>query len=314
MVRASGEPPGRGAPLMLSQGGIYSCAVVDRASLNDFTSTEFDDMKQAGLTEEEMVRMIGNCAPRRLVSKPLGAITRIMMDYCPRLGLSHGAAESDTDTGEGAAEAAQGEDEVAEVQQVLVVIPVLPKVHKVALRADRVVRVLRSGKLRTGKLLEAARRSLKGELKVELLVPAGSWSRDGVETFVVAHIALTAPDGLTAFSVKDLAGTDAYHLASLALAKVESHAGGHTTVEKILPMLDSTGEYRVGALAAKRLDPPTVCNGVCTWTRAQALAHCRAAEARVEAGLAAAAAEAEQHDRALSDYLTEWRQQVTVMH
>ena len=169
--------------------------------------------------------------------------------------------------------------------QALVVVPVLPKPHSVALGVGKSVRTLKSGVLSTGKLLQAAKQSLGGELDGELLVPAGSWLQGGLETFVIAHVAAEIPEGMTAYSLSDLAGTEAYHVASLALAKIESHSGGHTIVEQILPMLDATGRYKVGDLAAKRLDPPTVCNGVCTWTRTQALAHCRAVEARVAAGL-----------------------------
>ena len=129
---------------------------------------------------------------------------------------------------------------------------------------------------------------------------------------MVAHVTKNIPNGLKAFSLNELVDTEAYHLASLALVKVESHAAGHTTTEQILPMLDATGRYRVGALKAKRLDPPTICNGVCTWSREQALTHCRAIEARAELELGAAAEAMQQQDAELSDYLAEWKHQVTV--
>ena len=65
-IRAFGEPPGCGAPLILSEGGVWSCAVGDRASLNAFTGAELAGMRQAALTDDEIVSMIGNCAPRKL--------------------------------------------------------------------------------------------------------------------------------------------------------------------------------------------------------------------------------------------------------
>ena len=311
-IRAFGEPPGCGAPLILSEGGVWSCAVGDRASLNEFTGAELAGMRQAALTDDEIVSMIGNCAPRKLVLRPLEAITRIMMDCCPMLGLAGDVDNNETDADGGADATAQQGGGSTGSMQALVVVPVLPKLHSVVLGVGKSVRTLKSGVLSTGKLLQAAKQSLGGELDGELLVPAGSWLQGGLETFVIAHVAAEIPEGMTAYSLNDLAGTEAYHVASLALAKIESHSGGHTTVEQILPMLDATGRYKVGALAAKRLDPPTVCNGVCTWTRTQALAHCRAVEARVAAGRGAAAAEEEQQDTDLSDYLKEWMQQVTI--
>lgn len=54
-VRASGEPPGRGAPLIKTQEGIWSCSVEDRGSLNDFTVEEMADMEAVGMTNEEKI-------------------------------------------------------------------------------------------------------------------------------------------------------------------------------------------------------------------------------------------------------------------
>ena len=51
---------------------------------------------------------------------------------------------------------------------------VLPAQDKVALGPDRETRALRSGQLKSGKVLEATSKCLAGELKGELLVPAGS--------------------------------------------------------------------------------------------------------------------------------------------
>lgn len=321
-VRASGEPPGRGAPLIQDEHGIWSCSVRDRGSLNDFTEDELDSMDAAGLTTDEQISMIGNCAPRRIMRRPLEAITSVMRPFCKGLGLGavddaelQDAVSHPIDTRSNVtnrSEDDQRADSNVGSRQNLVLMTVLPDQHMVALSEARRARTLDAGQLKTGRVLEATNKCLAGELKGELLVPAGSWLQGDVETFVVAHVTRRIPEGLKAFTLRQLAGTEAYHLASLALAKVESHASGHTTIEQILPMLDTTGRYRVGALRAKRLDPPTICNGVCTWSREQALAHCRAIEARAELELGAAAEAAQQQDAELSDYLAEWKQQVTV--
>ena len=311
-VRASGEPPDKGAPLIKTQDGIWNCSVADRGSLNDFSGDEMADMEAAGMTEDEIKSMIGNCAPRLLVKQPFQAITDIMMPHCLKWAACSAGSGPDTevDESEEQPEAARAE-EVVQTQK-LALMTVLPKEHKVALEDSRTARLLSSGELRTGKILQTTRECLRGELKDELLVPAGSWNDGTAETFLVAHVARHTPPGLSLYSLDDLAGRRVYLLASLAMAKVESHSAGHTTIDQILPMLDSSGKYKVGALAAKALEPPRVCDGVCTWTRVEALTHCRAIEVRAERALEAAAAEASSTDAELGAYLLEWRQQVTV--
>ena len=86
-IRASGEPPGHGAPFIQDEHGIWSCSVRDMGSLNDFTVDELDIIEAAGLTVEEQISMIGNCAPRRIVRRPLEAITAIMRPFCSTLGI-----------------------------------------------------------------------------------------------------------------------------------------------------------------------------------------------------------------------------------
>ena len=82
-VRASGEPPGGGGPLIDDGTGIWSCTDNDRGQLNDFTQKQLEDMDTAGLTSAEKKHMIGNAAPRLIVRHALRAIAKILEPYSP---------------------------------------------------------------------------------------------------------------------------------------------------------------------------------------------------------------------------------------
>ena len=295
-IRASGEPPGRGGPLIWDDSGVWSVFINDRGSLNDFSEAEMRAMDAAGMTSDEKASMIGNCAPRLLVEQALEAITIVMMPFCPNLQplLPHPDDEStEVDSeGEGAAAEDHGSPPLPQPRsnsagkgsgdrgaaaeapempqpprerQRLAIIPTILASHSVALDLNMQPRWLRASDLRTGHILAAARSGLAADLEGEILVPAGSWSPDGgaTETFVVAHLmrGLNPGSELMTYRLGDISDRNVYPLASLALAKVCSHASGHTSIEHIAPMLDSSGAFKVGALAAKLLAPPRVAAG-----------------------------------------------------
>ena len=328
-VRASGEPPGRGAPLICDGDGIWSCTSEDRAQLNDFTSNELDDMHAAGLTEEEITHMIGNAAPRLIMEKALEAIALILLPHCPRTrdltyeqNMESDGRQDDAETE--VEESSEQENALTgtwhrargaapeQNQHQIAVVPVLPQEHAVLLSQNKQPTWLQTGKVPTGRILKTAKEAGLQESDNTILVPAGRWQSHERVVEVIAELGRSTRQHALKLTLKQLHGEHVYPIASLALAKVEAHAAGYTTIEQIEPMLDITGEFAVGALTAKHLEPPRISNGVCTMTREQALQHCRAIERGVHEALQRESEALEETDKGLADYLQEWSQQVTM--
>lgn len=69
-VRAWGEEPGRGDPLIFWNGGLYTASVGDCAQLNEVTSGDIAIMDALNLTEEQKRSAVGNCVVDSMV-RPL---------------------------------------------------------------------------------------------------------------------------------------------------------------------------------------------------------------------------------------------------
>ena len=69
-VRAWGEEPGRGGPLILWNGGLYTSSVGDCAKLNEVTSSDIAIMVALDFTEAQQRSAIGNCVVDSMV-RPL---------------------------------------------------------------------------------------------------------------------------------------------------------------------------------------------------------------------------------------------------
>ena len=66
-VRAWGEEPGKGGPLISWNGGLYTSSVGNCAELNEVTPDDIAIMNALGLTEEQQRSAIGNCVVDSMV-------------------------------------------------------------------------------------------------------------------------------------------------------------------------------------------------------------------------------------------------------
>ena len=89
--------------------------------------------------------------------------------------------------------------------------------------------------------------------------------------YVAAKLSPVTQPGERIACLHELAGSWSYRPASLALAMVAAHSGGHTDLATIQPMLDSTGIFSIGALTAKSLAPSSLQLGKKTQSRSEML-------------------------------------------
>lgn len=90
-IRASGEPPGRGAPLIYDGTGIWSCELRARGAYNDFGKPEVDQMLQH-LTSEQASSAIGNCLPKRMFLPVAQALSTVLQRFLTSGVQGHPAA------------------------------------------------------------------------------------------------------------------------------------------------------------------------------------------------------------------------------
>ena len=69
-IRAWGEEPGRGGPLMWWKGGIYTTTVCTCARLNEVKDSDLKIMEQLNFTEAQKRSAIGNCVVDSMVRSP----------------------------------------------------------------------------------------------------------------------------------------------------------------------------------------------------------------------------------------------------
>ena len=112
------------------------------------------------------------------------------------------------------------------------------------------------------------------------------------------------------FTLKELVGTDVHRPVSLAIAKFGSMLTGHTSLALMEPLLNSTGEFEVGALSARHIAPERIAQSSITATRQEALLSCRAGEEQTK--LALTAASVATSSAGLADYLMEWVDATTI--
>lgn len=85
--------------------------------------------------------------------------------------------------------------------------------------------------------------------------------------YVAAKLSPITQLGESIAYLHELAGSWSYRPASLALAMVAAHSGGHTDLATIQPMLDSTSVFSIGALTARSLAPSSLQLGCKTQSR-----------------------------------------------
>jgi ribA/ribD-fused uncharacterized protein len=112
------------------------------------------------------------------------------------------------------------------------------------------------------------------------------------------------------FTLKELVGMDVHRPVSLAIAKFGSMLTGHTSLALMEPLLNSTGEFEVGALSPRHIAPERIAQSSITATRQEALLSCRAGEEQTK--LALTAASLATSSAALADYLMEWVDATTI--
>ena len=69
-IRAWGEEPGRGGPLMWWKGGVYTATVCTCARLNEVEDSDLEIMEQLKFTEAQKRSAIGNCVVDSMVRGP----------------------------------------------------------------------------------------------------------------------------------------------------------------------------------------------------------------------------------------------------
>ena len=329
-IRASGEPPGYGAPLFRDADGIWSSALEDRSSLSDFSTQDLGVMRHF-LSEQQCSQAIGNCAPTRLVQPVLSLISTALQPLITEvIRVDPSLQLDDAEAGIGGEleavdvmVAAPGEADFVlsggvaaaaiEKPSVIAFIEVLPLVSKVVLRLGGDVLWLDAGRpVVTGRVRQEAVALLPAADKEKILIPSGLWYNGTWACHVVAAVTDEQHCEGTAYTLSDLGSHPAYPLASLAMAKVMAHSSGFTTAQDIAPMLDASGSFATGALLAKQLHPPKVGEGKCVMTRQEVLEHCRAIEVQTEHSLVERAKSVQKDEPALHDKLMEWAGQVTV--
>ena len=79
-IRASGEPPGSGAPLIHDDTGIWSCKLQARGRYNDFTEQEINHMLQH-MTPSEASSAVGSCLPRKMFAPIAQALAKVLQRF-----------------------------------------------------------------------------------------------------------------------------------------------------------------------------------------------------------------------------------------
>ena len=309
-IRASGDPPGYGAPLILDGRGVWSIALADRATYNDFPQSDLE-LLLAKATPQQASSAIGNCIPLNMVTTTLSAIVMVLSP------LVWGTQQQPTDTAPTPCNTIMltgGPSAAAALKPTIIAyVEVQPQEKLLVLQDGLQPLWLKPRKpVLTGHVKAEAQKLLGTRSAHKILVPSGIWKGDQQAAHVLAAVTDARHRAGTPYTLKQLRDEPVYPIASLALAKLLAHSSGHTTPEDIAPLLDGSGEFATGALMAKQLHPPKVSQGSCVMTRTQALVHCRAAETQAEDALRTRSALVAQSDPPLSQKLSEWADQVTV--
>ena len=79
-IRAWGEAPGKGGPLIFWEGGVYTASVSDCAQLNEVPSGDIAIMDTLNLTEEQQRSAIGNCVVDSMVRDQFIQMTQQLLE------------------------------------------------------------------------------------------------------------------------------------------------------------------------------------------------------------------------------------------
>ena len=312
-IRASGEPPGYGGPIMLDSGGAYSLSVSDRAHYNDVSAADLLLLLEH-CTVPEVVKTIGNIFPKLMAMGPLTAVAAALAPLLVGYSAPQLVPTSQPSIPWAAPALSGGAPSAAaEHPCTIAYIEILPLERRIVLNGKQPRWLQALHPVLTGNVKAEAQKLLPGHDPLKVLVPAGTYMGPSGATHVLAAISSPHTSPGDAWLLSDLAGDPVYPLASLALAKVLAHMSGHTTARDLAPLLSSTGEFAPGALLAKQLNPPRVNEQSCPMSRGEALQHCRAIEVKAELSLKLRAESVLHSDPPLHDKLLEWSHQVTII-